>query len=551
MPLPIEGDPFPPETRVETGVWRRADATTSWEGTLLADLELVRAALEERGDPASRRAIDDLDELVEALHALEPERREDVERAVSPWREAIRALADARLLSKARSTRDRAVLLARLRSVIGRSAEGDSEAALPRVRYVRGDLAAWIAQITSALAGLARERGVELTVTCPTRLGGEVDPDHFARILVGLVVEALADSPPGSRVSLRVRVCAGDIEVTVSESAEAARGRAPRARASAARPDAVGIDELADLIEGIGGTFVVTRSPRGGRRMQVALPRRAPAGIEVTVASEPADASELAQLVVALPSTASPAATRDPDRAKRDFLGMVSHELRTPVTSMRLHLRMLEREGGASLTPSVRRRLERINRSKHRLQFLIETMLECSRYQDLQLTPLVRRFDARRLAAAVIDELSDAGAPRRLSLAPGGATQEPELASDARLLRLILLNVLTLALERGGEAPVVLGVETDGGIHRFRVAHGGRLFSASERRELFAPLEVDVALHLRAGSGSGLGLSLVRDLAHALDGRLAIGSPSSIEVSVPSLALPSGDGDATSRAAAR
>lgn len=541
MAIPIEGDLIPSDVWIDTGVRRRVDASAPRGTPLLEDLEELRGGLALERGRAARRALDEVDELLAGLRALEPACVEDVERALAPVRGALRALAEGRPRLRSGSPRDAALLFARLRAVIGRSAEGGPGTSQLAVRYVRGDLSALIAPITAAVSALAAERGLELRVRCPRRLRAEVDPDHFTRILLGLLVAAFRGAAPGAVIALRMEAHPEEVELTVSSVALAPADLAPRR-------DRSGLAAVAERVALLGGSLCVTRSALGGSRLSATLPRRAPAGVEVTVAGPCVDlADELAAAAAAIETP--PAQAADPSlaarahRAKRDFLGMVSHELKTPVTAMRLHLRMLERESGPSLSPLVRSRLERIHRSKHRLLFVIETMLECSRHEDGRLAPHARSFDARSFVAAVVDELRDAGAATRLRLAPPVAPHEPELATDARLLRLILLNVLTLALDRGGDATVELSVDPSARAHRFRIGHGGRAFSAAEERELLAPLEVELDLRARSGSGSGLGLFLVNDLAKVIGGRVSIRSPSRIEVSVPWLAVGAGSAE--------
>lgn len=205
-------------------------------------------------------------------------------------------------------------------------------------------------------------------------------------------------------------------------------------------------------------------------------------------------------------------------RLRADFVGGVSHELRTPLTQIRMFSELLL--GGRLRTDEERERsLRLIDREARRLAYLVENVLDFSRAErgTLDVSP-----EPTRVAEAV-EEIVEGFRPvahaRRMRI----RTQLDEDAVaplDRGAFRQVLLNFLENAVKYGppGQA-IVAGAARSGETVQVWVMDEGPGIPAGDRERIWEPYhrlnrEID-----RVVGGSGIGLSVVRDLVARHGGR--------------------------------
>lgn len=177
----------------------------------------------------------------------------------------------------------------------------------------------------------------------------------------------------------------------------------------------------------------------------------------------------------------------------RTLLANVSHELRTPLARMRMALELLP----APARPELR---ERVARDIEELDALIGELLLASRLDTLEAP---QRWEEVDLLALAAEEAAATGAQ-----VDGVAVT---VSGDARLLRRLLRNLLENAARHAPGAPAQVRLErrADGGA-RLRVCDRGPGVSEAERERIFEPF---YRVPGTQADGSGLGLSLVRQIA--------------------------------------
>lgn len=200
------------------------------------------------------------------------------------------------------------------------------------------------------------------------------------------------------------------------------------------------------------------------------------------------------------------------------FVANVSHELRTPLSQIRLVLDTLKLGRGDD--PATRESaLQVADREALRLQHLVEGVLRFTRGTRPDESPRVT-VDAAQEAKAVIDEFAPLASPH-------GMTVTLEGASSARVqlqrgaLRQVLLNLLDNAMKYGGDGTVVRVEVTAmrGSGARLVVDDNGPGVPAGERDRIWKPFERGGAARSRAAGGSGIGLTIVKEIAEEHGGR--------------------------------
>jgi signal transduction histidine kinase len=259
------------------------------------------------------------------------------------------------------------------------------------------------------------------------------------------------------------------------------------------------------------------------------------------VAVEARQAAEAAQRVA-----------EEANAAKRDFLAVMSHELRTPLQAVIGYADLLQLGVSGPVTTAQGEQLGRIRSSAHHLVSLIDQILTFTRLEAGAEPLHTAAFDLRGVleqAAAMARPLAMArGLALRVDAPAVGAAT---MVSDARSVRQVLLNLLTNAVKYtpAGQVTLPARVESPGSVEpRTRVAPpagAGDAGVAAEAPEpmvvvqvadtgigiapehqarIFDPFwQVAPALTREVG-GTGLGLSVTRDLVRALGGTLAVAS---------------------------
>jgi len=202
-------------------------------------------------------------------------------------------------------------------------------------------------------------------------------------------------------------------------------------------------------------------------------------------------------------------------RLRSGFVSSVSHELRTPVAQIRLYLDTL-RLGRAKTSAQREWALGHIERETRRLSYLVENVLRFSTLESQQ--PSVPELvDPAAAMREIIDEFEPLARARGAAIElDAAATGLVAIRKDA--LRHILVNLLDNAVKYGpSEQTIRITVRTDThGRVVIAVQDEGPGISHAEREAIWRPFARGSAG--ATTGGSGIGLTIVRELARANGG---------------------------------
>lgn len=197
-------------------------------------------------------------------------------------------------------------------------------------------------------------------------------------------------------------------------------------------------------------------------------------------------------------------------QATEAFLVAAAHQLRTPIATIMMQAEMLA-DG--------RKDIDRILRQSARLKHVVDVMLEVTRVTAGTLELAAERFDIARL----VDEVA---ASQRTAAAHVGSTLEvitPEtpvvVVGDPRRVEMIVESLIDNAIKHAGGAAIRAEVAVTEDCIAIAVVDHGPGIPLHERAAAFERAE---RLEARADGGFGVGLWLVRELAHAMRGRADI-----------------------------
>lgn len=217
------------------------------------------------------------------------------------------------------------------------------------------------------------------------------------------------------------------------------------------------------------------------------------------------------------------------NRYKTQFLANISHELKTPLNSILLLSKLL---AGAKqgLSEEQLKQARVIHEAGSDLQALIDNILDLSRI-EARRTPLHAETVAlapmlRGLVELVQPQFDAKGLGLRLEI----AEQAPEqIISDPEKLRQILKNFLSNAVKFTAAGEVVVRAEPAGEaayLLQLSVTDSGIGIPPAKHAEIFEAFkQADGATNRRYG-GTGLGLTISRQLARLLGGEIRLQSSS-------------------------
>jgi signal transduction histidine kinase len=227
------------------------------------------------------------------------------------------------------------------------------------------------------------------------------------------------------------------------------------------------------------------------------------------------------------------------NRAKADFLAVMSHELRTPLNAIAGYSELLALGVDGPLSQKQSDAVARIRRNQQHLLELIDEVLSFAKIEAGRN----RLVSERVLVAEAFDNIDPLIQPqllqKKLQLDRGAIEDGLSVQADPAKLRQILLNVVVNAIKftppsgqirldatRAGNDVVLSVTDTGIGVPGDKVAH------------IFDPFfQVDSKM-TREYSGVGLGLTIARDLARAMNGDIAfeseMGKGSVVSVTLPS-----------------
>jgi len=222
------------------------------------------------------------------------------------------------------------------------------------------------------------------------------------------------------------------------------------------------------------------------------------------------------------------------NRAKSDFLAHMSHELRTPLNAVIGFSQLIENELlGAANPDRYRGYAGDIRVSGEHLLGIINDILDLSRVEAGKLVVIDKTVDAEALVASAARLIVGQAVKKGLTVRYGYSSALPLLRTDERILRQILVNILTNAVKFTARGEIVLdgGVSKDGSIE-IRIGDSGIGMTTSEVELARRPFGQVRDVLTREVEGTGLGLPLAESLTKALGGIMTIASEKGVGTTV-------------------
>ena len=209
------------------------------------------------------------------------------------------------------------------------------------------------------------------------------------------------------------------------------------------------------------------------------------------------------------------------ERRRLQLVGDVAHELRTPLTTLDGYLEGIQ-DGVIEATPQT---WELLRRETARLTRLVDDLSELWRAEARQLPLHLQDVEVRAVVVESVERFATVAGERGLRLEIDAAAGLFVRADRDRLVQ-ILGNYLSNAMRHAPPRSVVrIAARPHGDSADISVTDAGPGLTGAQVGQVFERFYRLDAARSRDGGGAGIGLSIVRALAEAMDGRAWAESP--------------------------
>jgi arylsulfatase A-like enzyme len=205
------------------------------------------------------------------------------------------------------------------------------------------------------------------------------------------------------------------------------------------------------------------------------------------------------------------------EQLRQNMVSDVAHELRTPLTSIRGYLEAIQ----DGVVEPDEQTLATIHHEMLQLTRLVDDLQELSLAEAHQLQLDREEIDLVELAEWEVRAFLPQAASQEIELRLDAPMPVPPVLADAGRIRQVLGNLIRNALAHTARGSIVVRVHQDTDAAVLTVSDTGNGIAASDLEHIFERFyRVDKARSRRAG-GTGLGLTIARELMRAHGGTIS------------------------------
>jgi signal transduction histidine kinase len=212
------------------------------------------------------------------------------------------------------------------------------------------------------------------------------------------------------------------------------------------------------------------------------------------------------------------------NQAKSEFVSVVTHELRIPMTSIKGYADMIGMMG--QLSDQQKGFLDIIRVNVERMSILVSDLSDVSRIESGRLKlELEDAVDLRETLDRLMPSMQAEIDKREHTVKIEMADKLPTVNADPARVMQILINLISNAYKytpNGGT--ITIKAAKTGGFVRCDISDSGVGMSEEERSKLFTKFWRSDNLHVREQAGTGLGLTICKNLVELQGGEMTVQS---------------------------
>jgi signal transduction histidine kinase len=202
---------------------------------------------------------------------------------------------------------------------------------------------------------------------------------------------------------------------------------------------------------------------------------------------------------------------------KSNFISNISHELRTPLTHVKGYLELLVTESLGSISEEQRHALQVSQRAAGKLESMIEDLIMFSLASRGEMSMKLEKVDIRRVVNLVSKSALPKADERGVQVVVSAAEDLPHVQADSEKIGWVVGQLLDNGIKftpSGGTVVVALKEEGNN-LVEISITDTGIGIPSNRLLEIFEPFHQLDGSSTRHFGGTGLGLSLVRQIIEA------------------------------------
>lgn len=215
------------------------------------------------------------------------------------------------------------------------------------------------------------------------------------------------------------------------------------------------------------------------------------------------------------------------DKEKTEFVSLASHQLRTPITAISWYSEMLFKEEVGTLNEKQKKYLSEIRNGNNRMINLVDTLLTVSKIELGKFLPKLKKVSLNEILEDILKELSIKISARNVQIKRNYAPNLDQIESDPILLRIVLQNIISNAVEyvpQKGIVQIKTNINKDNTSFNVEIKDNGCGIPKKAQPKLFTKFfRADNARVIKT-DGSGLGLYITKSITEMLKGNLSFKS---------------------------
>ena len=202
---------------------------------------------------------------------------------------------------------------------------------------------------------------------------------------------------------------------------------------------------------------------------------------------------------------------------KANFVANISHELRTPLTHVKGYLELLVTESLGAISTEQRHALQVTQRAAAKLESIIEDLIMFSLASRGEMSMKLDKADIRRLVSLAVKSSLPKAEERGVQVLAAIPDSIPFVQADSEKLGWVLSQILDNGIKftPSGGSVVVKLKEEGRSLVQVSITDTGIGIPPNRLKEIFEPFHQLDGSATRHYGGTGLGLSLVRQIIEA------------------------------------
>ncbi|GAB4535146.1 MAG: hypothetical protein Fur0018_25330 [Anaerolineales bacterium] len=204
------------------------------------------------------------------------------------------------------------------------------------------------------------------------------------------------------------------------------------------------------------------------------------------------------------------------NQMKSNFISNVSHELRTPLAHIKGYLELLNDQMLGELNEDQQKAIGTALRSTHRLEQLIEALLQFSLATRGELSLDIQPVDLSAVLRAVCEQFAPAAQRKNIAFLPDIPDTPCQVRADRDKITWVVTQLLDNAIKftpQRGRVTITLALRFQ--MAEITIADTGIGIPEARIAEIFEPFHQLDEANTRRYGGTGLGLALVKRILDA------------------------------------